>query len=250
MRIIGGRYRGLAARRPRRRRSGRAASARPRTGCARASSTSSPTAPTATRRRPRAAASSTSSPAPARSGSRRSPAAPPRPPSSTTAPTALALLRRNLARIGADEARRVLSRDATRIGRNPGPAFDLVFLDPPYGRGLGEQRLASALAGGWVAPGGARGLGGGRQPRAAPRLDPARPPPLWGDDDRDLPHDRAAAGLRADERGPAPARRRSSASPTSAPARRRSSPPSRPAATCSPSCRPAAASRSATSSRR
>ena len=48
----------------------------------------------------------------------------------------------------------MIARDATRLGRNPGLAFDLVFLDPPYGRGLGEKALASALAGGWVAPGG------------------------------------------------------------------------------------------------
>ncbi|MFD1333506.1 RsmD family RNA methyltransferase, partial [Methylopila musalis] len=31
--------------------------------------------------------------------------------------------------------------------------FDLVFCDPPYGRGLGEQALASARAGGWLSPG-------------------------------------------------------------------------------------------------
>ncbi len=68
--------------------------------------------------------------------------------------TALALLRRNLARLQAEEVTRVIARDATRLGRNPGPAFDLVFLDPPYGRGLGETALGSALAGGWVAPGG------------------------------------------------------------------------------------------------
>ena len=68
--------------------------------------------------------------------------------------TALALLRRNLGRMGAEEAARVIARDATRLGRNPGPAFDLVFLDPPYGRGLGEKAIGSALAGGWVAPGG------------------------------------------------------------------------------------------------
>ena len=30
---------------------------------------------------------------------------------------------------------------------------DLVFLDPPYARGLGERAIASALAGGWVSPG-------------------------------------------------------------------------------------------------
>jgi 16S rRNA (guanine966-N2)-methyltransferase len=66
---------------------------------------------------------------------------------------ALALLRRNLARLGA-EAATVVSRDATRLGRNPGAPFDLVFLDPPYARGLGERAVASALAGGWIAPGG------------------------------------------------------------------------------------------------
>ena len=68
--------------------------------------------------------------------------------------TALALLRRNLGKMGVEEAARVVARDATRLGRNPGPAFELVFLDPPYGRGLGEKAVASALAGGWVAPGG------------------------------------------------------------------------------------------------
>jgi len=28
---------------------------------------------------------------------------------------------------------------------------DLVFLDPPYGKGLGELALAAALLGGWIA---------------------------------------------------------------------------------------------------
>ena len=70
-----------------------------------------------------------------------------------SAPKALALLRRNVALMAADDAARVISRDATRLGRNHGPASDLVFLDPPYGRGLGERAVASALAGGWVAPG-------------------------------------------------------------------------------------------------
>ena len=67
--------------------------------------------------------------------------------------TALALLRRNVAKMRAEELVRVLARDATRLGRNAEPPFDLVFLDPPYGRGLGEKAAASALAGGWVAPG-------------------------------------------------------------------------------------------------
>ena len=67
---------------------------------------------------------------------------------------ALALLRRNLGKMGAEDTARVITRDATRLGRNPGDPYGLVFLDPPYARGLGEKAAASALAGGWVAPGG------------------------------------------------------------------------------------------------
>jgi len=67
-------------------------------------------------------------------------------------PKALALLRRNVGLLGAEEEARVISRDATRLGRNHEAPADLVLLDPPYGRGLGEAAIASALAGGWVAP--------------------------------------------------------------------------------------------------
>lgn len=64
---------------------------------------------------------------------------------------ALALLRRNLVRLAPGAT--VIAADATRLGRCPMAPFDLVFLDPPYGRGLGELALAGALAGGWLAPG-------------------------------------------------------------------------------------------------
>jgi 16S rRNA (guanine966-N2)-methyltransferase len=67
---------------------------------------------------------------------------------------ALALLRRNISLLAAEEVTRVVSRDATRLGRHHGAPFDLVFLDPPYARGLGERAVTSALAGGWIAPGG------------------------------------------------------------------------------------------------
>jgi 16S rRNA (guanine966-N2)-methyltransferase len=45
-------------------------------------------------------------------------------------------------------------RDATALenGDKQG-VFNLVFADPPYGNGLAEKALASALAGGWLAPG-------------------------------------------------------------------------------------------------
>ncbi|TCP40597.1 16S rRNA (guanine(966)-N(2))-methyltransferase RsmD [Rhodovulum marinum] len=66
---------------------------------------------------------------------------------------AAALIRENVAKCRAEGATTLIRRDATRPGENPGAAHDLVFLDPPYGKGLGEKALAAALAGGWIAPG-------------------------------------------------------------------------------------------------
>jgi 16S rRNA (guanine966-N2)-methyltransferase len=62
------------------------------------------------------------------------------------------LIRRNVDLLRAGDQVTYLRRDATRLGAAMG-AFDLVFLDPPYGKGLGEAALASAVSGGWIAPG-------------------------------------------------------------------------------------------------
>ena len=43
-------------------------------------------------------------------------------------------------------------RHRSRPGRHDRDPFDLVFCDPPYGKGLGEKALASAAAGGWLTP--------------------------------------------------------------------------------------------------
>jgi 16S rRNA (guanine966-N2)-methyltransferase len=64
-----------------------------------------------------------------------------------------ALLRQNIEKMRAMGVTKVFRRDATALGENRGPRFDLVFLDPPYGMGLGALALASARAGGWLAPG-------------------------------------------------------------------------------------------------
>jgi len=51
---------------------------------------------------------------------------------------------------------RVHRRDAVQLGQRPGadgPAFDLAFLDPPYGHGLGETALQRLREGAWLAPG-------------------------------------------------------------------------------------------------
>src|SRR3954466_16118318 len=67
---------------------------------------------------------------------------------------ARALLRENVAALGLGGTPRIFRRDATRLGpAHPLEPFSLVFLDPPYGKGLAEQALISARDGGWLAPG-------------------------------------------------------------------------------------------------
>ncbi|MCZ8262156.1 MAG: 16S rRNA (guanine(966)-N(2))-methyltransferase RsmD [Beijerinckiaceae bacterium] len=64
------------------------------------------------------------------------------------------LQRENVEALGLGGITRILRRDATRLGEvAPFEPFTLVFCDPPYGKGLGEAALASALRGGWIAPG-------------------------------------------------------------------------------------------------
>jgi 16S rRNA (guanine966-N2)-methyltransferase len=66
---------------------------------------------------------------------------------------ARALLRDNVERFGLGGTTRIFRRDATRLGAaHPVEPFSLVFADPPYGRGLADKALASARAGGWLAP--------------------------------------------------------------------------------------------------
>jgi 16S rRNA (guanine966-N2)-methyltransferase len=65
-------------------------------------------------------------------------------------------IRTNLDALGLIGSGRVHRRDATDLGMRPasdGSPFDIAFLDPPYGKGLGEAALAGLLAGGWLAPG-------------------------------------------------------------------------------------------------
>jgi 16S rRNA (guanine966-N2)-methyltransferase len=66
-------------------------------------------------------------------------------------PTALALQKRNIALMRSTAAT-CIRRDATKLGPNPGAPFSLIFLDPPYGKGLGEKALNSAYEGHWLAP--------------------------------------------------------------------------------------------------
>ncbi len=66
---------------------------------------------------------------------------------------ALSILKRNIALMRAQAETEILRRDATKLGENRGRKFSMLFLDPPYAKGVGEIALASCLAGNWLAPG-------------------------------------------------------------------------------------------------
>lgn len=64
-------------------------------------------------------------------------------------------IRENMDAYGLFGRTRVHRRSATDLGPRPGSAgeaFTLAFLDPPYGKGLGEQTLEKLLEGNWLAP--------------------------------------------------------------------------------------------------
>ncbi|HZV21725.1 MAG TPA: 16S rRNA (guanine(966)-N(2))-methyltransferase RsmD [Hyphomicrobiales bacterium] len=67
---------------------------------------------------------------------------------------ARAAIRENIERLGLTGATKVWRRDSTRLG--PAAAmqpFQLLFADPPYGKGLGEKALCAASGGGWLSKG-------------------------------------------------------------------------------------------------
>lgn len=70
-----------------------------------------------------------------------------------TGAEARGLIRDHIEAFGAGGVAKLLRRDATALGPagTMGPV-DLVFLDPPYGKALGEQALASLRDGGWLKP--------------------------------------------------------------------------------------------------
>ena len=63
------------------------------------------------------------------------------------------LIAENIAKAHCAPRATLIRRDATRLGPAQGAPAKLVFLDPPYGKGLGAKALAAATEGGWLAPG-------------------------------------------------------------------------------------------------
>jgi len=63
------------------------------------------------------------------------------------------LIRGHIDSLGLGGQTKLLKRDATDLGPiEQFKPFDLVFLDPPYGKGLGEKALLSAAQGSWISP--------------------------------------------------------------------------------------------------
>lgn len=64
------------------------------------------------------------------------------------------IIQKNIETFGLQGRARLFRRDATKLGMSGTMgAFDLVFADPPYGKGLGDSALVSAARGGWIAQG-------------------------------------------------------------------------------------------------
>ena len=68
--------------------------------------------------------------------------------------SARGVIRNNTDTCGVIGQCKIWRRDATDLGPSaPQSPYNLVFIDPPYGKGLGERGLHSLLAGGWLAAG-------------------------------------------------------------------------------------------------
>ena len=64
---------------------------------------------------------------------------------------ARAAIRRNVETLHLTGTTKIWRRDASKLGEaGTMQPFDLVFLDPPYGKGLGLRALQSAAEGGWI----------------------------------------------------------------------------------------------------
>ncbi len=67
-------------------------------------------------------------------------------------PKAHSLLCRNIDLTRSTDRTGIVRRDATSLPENRAAPFTLIFLDPPYGKAMGEAALATAQSGGWLAP--------------------------------------------------------------------------------------------------
>ncbi len=67
-------------------------------------------------------------------------------------PDSIALLKRNVAKLGAEDRAVIMNADGAHLPRATEPC-DLAFLDPPYGENLVAPALAGLARQGWLKPG-------------------------------------------------------------------------------------------------
>ena len=65
---------------------------------------------------------------------------------------ALAAMKRNVAKLGADDRVRILGGSALALARSD--PFDLILADPPYAEGSGSAVIEAVGRAGWLSPGG------------------------------------------------------------------------------------------------
>ncbi|MFV1441484.1 MULTISPECIES: 16S rRNA (guanine(966)-N(2))-methyltransferase RsmD [unclassified Phaeobacter] len=61
------------------------------------------------------------------------------------------LITKNIDLLRIKDRARLIRRDVTRLPVNDAAPYDVVFLDPPYGKSLGQKALAAVTKGGWLA---------------------------------------------------------------------------------------------------
>ena len=66
--------------------------------------------------------------------------------------TGASLIQRNAKLLGVEDITHLLRMDATKLAANTAQPADLVFLDPPYGKGLGARALSAGRTADWIAP--------------------------------------------------------------------------------------------------
>ena len=66
-------------------------------------------------------------------------------------PQSLKLLKENIALFMVGDRSEILTNDALSLPKES-KAFDVIFMDPPYGKGLTFPALESLMATGWIGP--------------------------------------------------------------------------------------------------
>lgn len=64
---------------------------------------------------------------------------------------ASSLISENIGKLRVEEFTSQSRKSALRLGQNLDAPYELVFLDPPYGKKMGEKALGTAIDGGWFA---------------------------------------------------------------------------------------------------